>query len=119
MGRRRTGSLLDDEQLSQKNQLLEKITDDTQDNEVEPGDTEEINQDNLLNKEEKSTRNDRVINVGDTIKLKSTVQHDILGRRIHNGIRNYNYKVLNIRDDGYITIECLTYVFVISPEDIV
>lgn len=58
------------------------------------------------------------IEVGDRVKIKPGVGHDIVGRRIHNGIRNYLYKVKRVRDDGYISIECLTYVFILHNRDL-
>lgn len=65
-------------------------------------------------KEEK----DEGLKVGDRVKIKPEVGNDIVGRRIHNGIKNYLYTVKNVRDDGYVTIECLTYIFTLNKKDL-
>ena len=59
-----------------------------------------------------------VINVGDRVKIKSDVSNDMLGRRIHNGIKNYNYTVKVVRPDNYLIIECLTYVFTLHKDEV-
>ena len=58
------------------------------------------------------------LKVGDVVKLKSDVETDTLGRRIHNGIRNYTYRVLAVRPDGFISIECLTYAFLVRKDQV-
>jgi len=58
------------------------------------------------------------LKVGDRVKINPNIGNDIVGRRIHNGIKNYLYTVKNIRDDGYVTIECLTYVFTLNKKDL-
>lgn len=58
-------------------------------------------------------------NVGDNVKLKSDVKFDVQGRRIHNGLRNYNYRILSIRVDGMLIIECLTHCFTVKPDDVI
>lgn len=58
------------------------------------------------------------IKIGSKVKIKPTVGHDTIGRRIHNGIKNYVYTVKVARPDGYCTIECLTYVFTLSSKDL-
>lgn len=58
------------------------------------------------------------LKVGDRVKLKSDVETDTLGRRIHNGIRNYTYTILAIRPDNFISIECLTYVFLVRKDQV-
>lgn len=59
-----------------------------------------------------------VLKPGDRVKIKPDVGSDIVGRRIHNGIKNYLYTVKNVRDDGYVNIECLTYVFTLHKKDL-
>lgn len=56
--------------------------------------------------------------VGDKVKIKPNVETDTLGRRIHNGIRNYTYRVLAVRPDGFISIECLTYAFLVRKDQV-
>ena len=58
-------------------------------------------------------------NVGDNVKLKSDVKFDVQGRRIHNGLKNYNYRILSIRIDGMLIIECLTHCFTVKPDDVI
>lgn len=58
------------------------------------------------------------IRVGDKVKIKPNVETDTLGRRIHNGIRNYTYNVLTVRPDGFISIECLTYAFLVRKDQV-
>lgn len=58
------------------------------------------------------------LKAGDRVKIKPEIGNDIVGRRIHNGIKNYLYTVKNVRDDGYVTIECLTYVFTLHKRDL-
>lgn len=58
------------------------------------------------------------LKVGDKVKIKSNVETDTLGRRIHNGIRNYTYRVLAVRPDGFISIECLTYAFLVRKDQV-
>jgi hypothetical protein len=58
------------------------------------------------------------LKVGDRVKIKKNVGNDIVGRRIHNGIKNYLYTVKHVRSDGYVTIECLTYTFTLHNKDL-
>ena len=119
MGRRRTLDV--DETLSQETpevqeELLNEIInpDDNQDNEVEPGENKENEMNNLSIEEESNTE----IKPGDYVKIKEDVKFDVVGRRIHAGIRNYNYRVLSVRIDGMIIIECLTHCFTVKPTDV-
>lgn len=122
MGRRR-GNFVPpvEETLSQETpevqeELLNEIInpEDTQENEDKPvsNEAEELN--NLSNKETEIPE----IKPGDHIKLHNDVKFDLLGRRIHAGIRNYNYRVLSIRIDGMLVIECLTHCFTVKPTDV-
>ena len=119
MGRRRTLDV--DETLSQETpevqeELLNEIInpEDNQDNEVEPGENKENEMNNLSIEEESNTE----IKPGDYVKLNDDVKFDVVGRRIHAGIRNYNYRVLSVRIDGMIIIECLTHCFTVKPTDV-
>ena len=119
MGRRRTLDV--DETLSQETpevqeELLNEIInpDDNKDNEVEPGENNENEMNNLSIEEESNTE----IKPGDYVKLNEDVKFDVVGRRIHAGIRNYNYRVLSVRIDGMIIIECLTHCFTVKPTDV-
>ena len=119
MGRRRTLDV--DETLSQETpevqeELLNEIInpEDNQDNEVEPGENKENEMNNLSIEEESNTE----IKPGDYVKLNEDVKFDVVGRRIHAGIRNYNYRVLSVRIDGMIIIECLTHCFTVKPTDV-
>ena len=51
------------------------------------------------------------IKVGDKVKVDKLLSSDIVGRRIHNGLKNYNYTVKVVRPDGVVHIECMTYEF--------
>ena len=119
MGRRRTLDV--DETLSQEapevqEELLNEIInpDYNQDNEVEPGENKENEMNNLSIEEESNPE----IKPGDYVKLNDDVKFDVVGRRIHAGIRNYNYRVLSVRIDGMIIIECLTHCFTVKPTDV-
>ena len=119
MGRRRTLDV--DETLSQETpevqeELLNEIInpDDNKDNEVEQGENKENEMNNLSIEEESNPE----IKPGDYVKLNDDVKFDVVGRRIHAGIRNYNYRVLSVRIDGMIIIECLTHCFTVKPTDV-
>lgn len=119
MGRRRTLDV--DETLSQETpevqeELLNEIInpDDNQDNEVEPGENNENEMNNLSIEEESNPE----IKPGDYVKINDDVKFDVVGRRIHAGIRNYNYRVLSVRIDGMLIIECLTHCFTVKPTDV-
>ena len=119
MGRRRTLDV--DETLSQEapevqEELLNEIInpEDNQDNEVEPGENNENEMNNLSIEEESNTE----IKPGDYVKLNDDVKFDVVGRRIHAGIRNYNYRVLSVRIDDMLIIECLTHCFTVKPTDV-
>ena len=122
MGRRRGNFVppveetLSKETPEVQEELLNEIInpEDTQENEDKPvsNKAEELN--NLSNKETEIPE----IKPGDHIKLHNDVKFDLLGRRIHAGIRNYNYRVLSIRIDGMLVIECLTHCFTVKPTDV-
>lgn len=56
--------------------------------------------------------------VGAKVKVHKDVGTDIIGRRIHNGIKNYTYTIKVVRPDGYITIECMAYQFTVAMKDV-
>jgi hypothetical protein len=103
--------------------LLDEIlnTEENQENDVSNQEILGNNQDNLLNEIDEVIMEEPVdtFNVGDKVKLKPGVGNDMVGRRIHNGVKNYVYTVHNVRSDGYIGIECLTHYFIVSRDDII
>ena len=126
MGRRRN-NILSEETLSQENnqvqdKLLENLLEDNQENEVNPGSNKIEDMNNLSNKKQekpkKEPRKEKVFKVGDYVKLNKDIKFDLLGRRIHPGLRNYNYRILSIRVDGMLIIECLTHCFTVQPTDV-
>lgn len=122
MGRRKTLDVNEvNETLSKEipevqEELLEEIIkpEDNQDNEVKPGEEQKEEMNNLSIEEEKVEN----FKPGDRVKLHNDVKFDLLGRRIHAGIRNYNYRVLSVRIDGMLVIECLTHCFTVKPADV-
>lgn len=119
MGRRKTldvNETLSQEQPKVQEELLEEIInpEENQENQVEPGEEQKEEINNLSIEEESNPE----IKPGDHVKLHSDVKFDLLGRRIHAGIRNYNYRVLSVRVDGMLVIECLTHCFTVQPTDV-
>lgn len=126
MGRRRN-NMLSEETLSKENEtvqnnLLNDLMEDTQDDEVNPGSTNLDEMNNLSNNKpeepKKEPRKEKILRVGDHVKLNKDVKFDLLGRRIHPGLRNYKYRILSIRVDGMLIIECLTHCFTVKPTDV-
>ena len=72
-----------------------------------------------VNSETTTTNPEPAIQMGSRVKIKSGVSSDMMGRRIHNGIKNYVYTVLAVRSDDYCTIECLTYVLTLHKNDLI
>lgn len=128
MGRRVNNVPDVDETLSQESpevqeELLNEIIEpeDNQDNQVEPAEEKAEEMNNLSNEpaEEKPVEPvDTDFNVGDRVKL-GDIKNDTLGRRIHNGIKNYVYTIRSIRPDGVACIECLTHVFNVKVSDLI
>lgn len=58
------------------------------------------------------------IKENDYVKINADVSNDMLGRRIHSGIKNYNYRVKLVRPDNYLVIECLTYTFILFKTEV-
>ena len=112
-----------DETLSQENndvqdELLKEITNDTQENDVQPVEENTENKDNLSNEPVEETVEETGDNIvkGDRVKIDPKLSNDMLGRRIHNGLKNYTYTVLNVRSDGFCSVECLTHVFCVHKK---
>lgn len=126
MGRRRN-NILNEETLSKESndvqdKSLEDLMEDNRENDVNPGSNKIEDMNNLLNKKTKETkekpRKEKIFRVGDYVKLNKDIKFDLLGRRIHPGLRNYKYRILSIRVDGMLIIECLTHCFTVQPTDV-
>ena len=119
MGRRKTldvNETLSQETPKVQEELLEEIInpEDNQENQVEPGKEQKEEMNNLSIEEEKVEN----FEPGDTVRLKPDVKFDLLGRRIHAGLKGYNYRILSVRVDGMLVIECLTHCFTVQPTDV-
>lgn len=129
MGRRRNNILsnetLSQETLAVQEKILEEILEpnNSQDNQDNPGKTEEKEMNNLSIEEIKKTEDKPVkkpetpaFKPGDFVRLKPDVKFDMVGRRIHAGLKGYQYRVLSVRIDGMLIIECLTHCFTVEPK---
>lgn len=120
MGRRRANTLPNETLSQERPEVQEKVLEeilkpeDNQENEVEQGKTEEKEMNNLSNKEPEIPE----FKPGDHVKIKADVKFDLLGRRIHAGLKGYNYRILSVRADGMLIIECLTHCFTMQPKDV-
>lgn len=119
MGRRKTldvNETLSQETPKVQEKLLEEIInpEDNQENQVEPGEEQKEEMNNLSIEEEKVEN----FEPGEIVKLKPNVKFDLLGRRIHAGLKGYNYRILSVRVDGMLVIECLTHCFTVQPTDV-
>ena len=94
-------------------ELLKDLV-DNKDNEDNPG-SNENNELNNLSNEPAEENVDKPVDTdfksGDRVKISRNTNTDIMGRRIHAGLKNYTYKIRSIRPDGIACIECLTHVF--------
>lgn len=81
-------------------------------------DIQEPKENNQVNPGDKETKQE-IINIGSRVKVKPELSNDILGRRVHAGLKNYVYTVINIRPDGYLIIKCLTYQFTVKKSDVI
>lgn len=123
------------ENLSQEPENVQnKLLDELMNNDVKSENTSENNINNNINVEKQTSEKnvalgnqaktatmDEPVNeivVGSKVKLKEHVGHDMLGKRIHNGIKNYVYTVKLIRPDNYCLIECMAYQFTIAKADL-
>lgn len=119
MGRRKTldvNETLSQETPKVQEKLLEEIInpEDNQENQVEPGEEQKEEMNNLSIEEEKVEN----FEPGEIVRLKPDVKFDLLGRRIHAGLKGYNYRILSVRVDGMLVIECLTHCFTVQPTDV-
>lgn len=119
MGRRKTldvNETLSQETPEVQEELLEEIInpEDNQENQVEPGEEQKEEMNNLSIEEEKVEN----FEPGEIVRLKPDVKFDLLGRRIHAGLKGYNYRILSVRVDGMLVIECLTHCFTVQPTDV-
>lgn len=119
MGRRKTldvNETLSQETPKVQEELLEEIInpEDNQENQVEPGEEQKEEMNNLSIEEEKVEN----FEPGEIVRLKPDVKFDLLGRRIHAGLKGYNYRILSVRVDGMLVIECLTHCFTVQPADV-
>ena len=94
-----------------QNESLETVQNDVKNDIQEPKEDNQVNQGNKEKPKE-------IINIGSKVKVKPELSNDIIGRRIHAGLKNYAYTVKAIRPDGYITIECMTYQFTVAKSDV-
>ena len=132
MGKRRTNLVPDEisaepkvENLSKENpdamdKLVEDLVEDVQ-KPIEKEEKEEKQSNDVKNREDLKLKEYNIISKfesGDRVKIKPGIGFDIMGHRIHNGIRNYVYTVRLQRDDNMVIIECLTIILTMKPEDI-
>lgn len=118
MARRRT-SIIKDETLSQETpEVQEKVLDELLEEPKKDVENKEINISNKKQKDNVVEPRDNVFNINDKVKINSNIENDIMGRRIHNGLKNYTYRVLSVRIDGMLIVECLTHCFTLRPEDV-
>lgn len=101
-------------------ELLKDLVDNVE-NEDKPVSNENIELNNLSN-EPKNDNVEEPVNTdfksGDRVKVKGSTNTDTMGRRIHNGLKNYTYTIKNIRPDGVACIECLTHIFYVKLADL-
>ena len=123
MSRRRNENLSNEPKEIQNAVLNESVN-----NDVKSEETLEDNKINNINEDKKEqdvkpelsevqTEVPEII-VGSRVKINKEIGHDMLGRRIHNGIKNYVYTVKAVRPDNYCTIECLAYQFTLAKSDL-
>lgn len=83
-------------------------------------DIQEPNKNNQVDLEDKEKKEEiNTISIGSRVKINPSVSNDCVGRRIHNGVKNYTYTVKSVRTDGFCTVECLTYVFTVNKKDLI
>lgn len=95
-----------------QDELSEEVSNDSKNDIQEPKEDNQVNQEN---KEESK----EIINIGSRVKINPELSNDIVGRRIHSGLKNYVYTVKAVRPDGYATVECMTYVFTVAKSDLI
>lgn len=121
MARAKKGIQNLNETLSTENsEIQEELLKDLVDNQeiqVNPG-SNENNELNNLSNENTEENKEELVNPGDRVKIKGNTTTDCMGRRIHNGLRNYVYTVRTVRPDKIACVECLTHVFNIKLSDL-
>lgn len=126
MGRRKKGIDNLNETLSTENpeiqkELLKDLVDNRCDQD-EPVSNENNELNNLSNEPVENNVEEPVetdFNVGDRVKINDNTNTDTMGRRIHNGLKNYTYTVRSVRPDGIACVECLTHVFNVKLVDLI
>lgn len=127
MGRRKGNFVPEQtETLSQETpevqeKLLNDIIDNDKDNQDEPVSNKVLDTNNSSSNEIEIKHVEPVkteFKPGDNVKLNNDIKFDMVGRRIHNGLKNYTYRILSVRIDGMLIIECLTHCFTVSPKDV-
>ncbi len=101
-------------------ELLKDLV-DNKENEDKPVSNENKDIDNLSNetvKENVEEPGKTGFKPGDKVKVNGSTNTDTMGRRIHNGLKNYTYTVRSVRPDGIACVECLTHVFHVKMADL-
>lgn len=102
-------------------ELLKDLV-DNKENEDKPVSNENNEMNNLSNETVEENVEEPVntdFNVGDKVKVSGSTNTDTMGRRIHNGLKNYTYTIRSVRADGIACIECLTHVFHVKLVDLI
>ncbi len=125
MGRRRSNFVpeqteIQTETLSQETpEVKEKLVEELFENTTASDLADEVKEHEVKETPIKKVEPKKVeFNVGDNVKINKDVKFDIVGRRIHEGLRHYNYRILSIRVDGMLIIECLTHCFTLEPKSV-
>lgn len=112
MAKKNLNETLSNETEEVQNGLLEEILDNSKNDIQEPTENNQVDiQDNKEQKE--------IIHIGSRVKVKPDLSNDVIGRRIHAGLKNYVYTVKAVRPDDYVTIECMTYNFTVAKSDVI
>lgn len=101
-------------------ELLKDLV-DNKENEDNPGSNENNELNNLSNEPAEENVEEPVntdLKLGDRVKVNGSTNTDTMGRRIHNGLKNYVYTIRSVRPDGIACIECLTHVFHVKLTDL-
>lgn len=123
MSRRRNENL-----SNESEEIQNAVLDELVNNDVKSEETLEDNKINNINENEKEQEVKPELNevqtevpeiiVGSRVKINNEIGHDMLGKRIHNGVKNYVYTVKAVRPDDYCTIECLACQFTLAKSDL-
>lgn len=104
-------------------EIQEKLLNEVinQDNKDNPGSNENTELNNLSNEKPEEPVDkpiDTDFKIGDRVKINGATTTDCMGRRIHNGLRNYIYTVRAVRPDKIACVECLTHIFNVKITDL-